>query len=259
MSHVPASDCPDSDILRSVIEHVFLPPRLPQAGPSEETEHKTNVALCSTLIEAARDFLHDVISSQRPLWKHMIKMMESARCAARVPFEEADLQHDFSDMAVGVIFIVSNLFRVWSEIILSDVFSMLICAQNSALIVRRLALADFVQFEGFEVLPLTRSVMSTKGKLLCSYPGPVIQVPADTFMDERFLRQLSSFLIKMDIDHSDPTPTISKAGSVVNEDRESVHPRYVSELLVGMNSQRMRPAGNCRSHHQTNWRRSSME
>ena len=107
-------------------------------------------------------------------------------------------------------------------------------AQNSALIVRRLALADFIQFEVFEVSPLTSPVMSTKGKLLCSYPGPAIQVPLDTFMDERFLRQLSTFLIQMDVDRLDSTPTISKAGSVVNEVRESVHPRYISELLVGI-------------------------
>ena len=107
-------------------------------------------------------------------------------------------------------------------------------AQNSALIVRRLTLTDFVQFEVFEVSPLTSPVMSTKGKLLCSYPGPAIQVPADTFMDERFLRQLSSFLVQMDVDRLDSTPTISKAGSVVNEVRESVHPRYISELLVGI-------------------------
>ena len=98
MSHVPATDGPDYDILRSVIEHVFLPPRLPQAGPSEETEHKTNEALCNNLVDAARDFLKIVPSSQRPLWKHMIKMME---LAAAVPFEEADLQRVFSDMAVG--------------------------------------------------------------------------------------------------------------------------------------------------------------
>jgi hypothetical protein len=105
MSHVPATDGPDPDILRSVIEHVFLPPRLPQAGPSQETEHKTNVALCNSLVEAARDFLQIVIYSQRPLWKHMIKMMELAHRAATVPFEEADLQYVFSDMAVGGMFI----------------------------------------------------------------------------------------------------------------------------------------------------------
>jgi hypothetical protein len=105
MSHVPAADDPGSDILRSVIEHVFLPPRLPQAGPSEETEHKTNVALCNSLVEAVRDFLQTIPSSQRPLWRHMIKMMELARRAAIIPFKEADLQHVFSDMAVGGMFI----------------------------------------------------------------------------------------------------------------------------------------------------------
>jgi hypothetical protein len=107
-------------------------------------------------------------------------------------------------------------------------------AQNAALIVRRLALANFVQFEVFEVLPLTSSVMSTKGKLLRSYPGPAIQIPLDTFMDECFLHQLSSFLVQMDVDTLDSTPTISKAGSTVNEVRERVHPRYISELLVGI-------------------------
>lgn len=115
-----------------------------------------------------------------------------------------------------------------------DVFSMHIRAQNSAVIVRRLALADFVQFEVFEVSPLTNPVMSTKGKLLCSYPGPAIQVPVYTFLNESFIRQLSSFLIQMDNDRLDATPTISKAGSIVKEVRESVHPRYISELLVGI-------------------------
>jgi hypothetical protein len=98
---IPVSDDPDPDILRSVVEHVFLPPKLPQAGPSEETEHKTNFALCSSLVEAARHFLQNLSSSQRPLWMQMIKMMELARRAAHVPLEEADLQHVFLDMAVG--------------------------------------------------------------------------------------------------------------------------------------------------------------
>ena len=39
----------------------------------------------------------------------------------------------------------------------------------------------------------------------------------------------------MDADCLDSTPTASKAGSVVYEVlRESVHPKYISELLVGI-------------------------
>ena len=113
-------------------------------------------------------------------------------------------------------------------------------AQNAALIVRRLASADLVQFEVFEVLPLISAVMKTEGKLLCSYPGPAIQVPVDTFMDECFLQELSSFLVQMDVDRLDTTPTISsesedsESETVLYDIYESVHPRYISELLVGI-------------------------
>ena len=107
-------------------------------------------------------------------------------------------------------------------------------AQNAGLIVRRPATADFVQFEVFEVSPQNHDVMSAEGKLLCSYPGPAIQVPAETFKDKSFLRELSSFLVQMDIDQMDSTPTTKKAGSVVGEVRESADPGYISGLLVGI-------------------------
>ena len=107
-------------------------------------------------------------------------------------------------------------------------------AQNAAVIVRRLSSSNFVQFEVFEVLPPNTTIMTTKGKLLCSYPGPAIQVPMGIFMDQCFRLELSSFLIQMDVDCLDSTPTASKAGSVVKEVRETVHPRYISELLVGI-------------------------
>ena len=107
-------------------------------------------------------------------------------------------------------------------------------AQNAALVVRRLSPGDFVQFEVFEVSPQNTDVMTTMGKLLCSYPGPAIRVPTDLFMDECFLRELSSFLVQMDADCLDSTPTTLKGGSVVVEIRETVHPRYISELLMGI-------------------------
>jgi hypothetical protein len=124
-----------------------------------------------------------------------------------------------------------------------DVFCIHIRAQNAALVVRRPP-SDFVQFEVFEVSPLISAVTRNEGKLLCSYPGPAIQVPMDIFMDKCFLRELSSFLIQMDVDHLDPYPSVDHVDSDPRVDRidstpkiseeESVHPRYISELLVGI-------------------------
>jgi hypothetical protein len=86
----------------------------------------------------------------------------------------------------------------------------------------------------FEVSPQASVVMSANGKLLCSYPGPAVQVSREVFSDPCFLSELASFLIQMDIDALDSAATTHKAGSTVREVRESAHPRYISELLVGI-------------------------
>ena len=105
-------------------------------------------------------------------------------------------------------------------------------AQNAAVVVR--ILIDHVQFEMFEILPKANVVTTATGKLLCSYPGPAVEVSHEVFSDECFLRELASFLVQMDADVLDSAPTAVKAGSTVREVRESAHPRYISELLVGI-------------------------
>jgi hypothetical protein len=105
-------------------------------------------------------------------------------------------------------------------------------AQNAAVVVRMLI--DHVQFEMFEVLPKVEAVVSTTGKLLCSYPGPAVQVSPELFSEDCFLHELASFLIQMDADVLDSIATVVKAGSTVREVRESAHPKYISELLVGI-------------------------
>lgn len=100
MSTLPADDL---NVLRLVVEHVFMPPKLSQLpeDPDGEFEREINVALCDNLIQAARDFLHEISPAQHPLWMHMIKMIDLARRAADVPFVEAELSGVFLDMALG--------------------------------------------------------------------------------------------------------------------------------------------------------------
>jgi hypothetical protein len=112
------------------------------------------------------------------------------------------------------------------------VFVLHVRAQNAAVVVRKLINA--VRFEMFEVLPPASVVMSSNGKLLCSYPGPAVEVSTELFANESFLRELASFLTQMDVDVMDSTATTVKAGSTVREVRESAHPKYISQLLVGI-------------------------
>src|SRR6266702_1043902 len=91
----------DSEVLLSVVGHVFLPPKLPQQARTEEAERGTNVALCHILIQAAQAFSQCLSPFQQLLWAHMLKMMESMYWTAKGPLVEAELKGTFSDLAVG--------------------------------------------------------------------------------------------------------------------------------------------------------------
>ena len=73
--------------------------------------------------------------------------------------------------------------------------------------------------------------MSAEGRLLCPHPGPAVQILADIFMDGCFLRELTSFLIQIDVDRLDHTPTMDSADDNSCDD---AYPKYISELLVGI-------------------------
>jgi hypothetical protein len=103
----------NSNILRLIVEHVFMPPRLSQEDSGEQIVQEMNVALCDNLIEAAQDFSKYLPSERSLLWKRMIKMMELVRRAASVPFEEANLQGTLSDMEIEGLSNISLCFTFW--------------------------------------------------------------------------------------------------------------------------------------------------
>ncbi|KAI0275472.1 hypothetical protein BC834DRAFT_853041 [Gloeopeniophorella convolvens] len=203
----------DSMVLTSIAQHVFMPPKLPQEAPGDEAERQMNMTLCHILIQSAQVFLCSLPTPQQPIWVQVIKMLEFVELVTYFPLEKYVLES-----------ILSNMLA-------EDVFVMHVRAQNAGLVIRRLR--DTVRFEMFELSPRNEDVMSTEGKLLCSYPGPAIQVSTDTFLNHSFLSELASFLVQMDVDDLASEATL-KAGSTVTEVRESAHPRYITELLCGI-------------------------
>ena len=91
----------DSDILRSIVEHVFLPPKLPQVAPKGDLERGTNVELCHILINAATAFRQYLPPSQKLVWDRMPKMMDSIYQAANAPLVEAKLEEVLTGLAVN--------------------------------------------------------------------------------------------------------------------------------------------------------------
>jgi hypothetical protein len=128
---------------------------------------------------------------------------------------------------------------------------------------------DVTIFESFEVSPKAEDVMTTQGKLICSYPGPALEIPNAVFEDEGFLSELVNFLVHMNHDVLDAAPTSQKAQSTVLETRDTTHPRYITELLTGILRSVGRPADIIRitkrvgddvvwNNSKLPWRRSSL-
>jgi hypothetical protein len=87
----------DSDDLRSVVEHVFLPPNLPHVAQRKEVERQTNEALCQILKDAAAAFRQ---YSQELVWARMEKMIGYILRAASSPLSEANLANVLSGLVV---------------------------------------------------------------------------------------------------------------------------------------------------------------
>jgi hypothetical protein len=105
--------------------------------------------------------------------------------------------------------------------------------------------------------------MTTQGKLICSYPGPAIEIPNAVFKDEGFLSELVNFLVHMNNDLLDAASTSEEARSIISG-RDAPHPRYVTELLtgilrsVGHSADIVRITKRVGDESERSWRRSSL-
>lgn len=105
--------------------------------------------------------------------------------------------------------------------------------QNAGLIVRRFS--DQYSFESFELSPTTEAIIGTRGRLRRCFPGPVIAIGQDRIADASFLESLAELLVKVDAETPEEVlPIAKKAHSKVIETRDTVHPRFITEMLTGI-------------------------
>src|SRR6266571_8389764 len=109
----------------------------------------------------------------------MVYHMPDAQDAARdysSPRQRCTRQEYIVPQGWGSVLLRSSVFCVAcsSSLPLTEVLVLHIHAQNAAIILRRLR--DTMVFEAFEVSPPPEAVMQVEGKLICSYPGPAVEL-----------------------------------------------------------------------------------
>ncbi|KAI6112362.1 hypothetical protein EV401DRAFT_2105300, partial [Pisolithus croceorrhizus] len=206
--------------LQYKITHVFCPLQLPDA---DDHSHTNDLALFKAVRDSATEFSGHLHNPEEAHWECIKKLMQNLYEATHLQqLEETLVVSQFESMTAG------------------NLVAYLIRAQNAAVVFRRGASETIA--ESFEVSPAAAAVMGARGKLLCSYPGPAIAVPNEVFDDAVFRLELAHFLCEMDKDSLDTAPTSRKAGANFSETRDTVHPRYITELLTGILRAVGRPA-----------------
>ena len=105
--------------------------------------------------------------------------------------------------------------------------------QNAGLIIRRRD-SQYL-FESFELSPKNEEVIGTTGRIRRCFPGPAVAIGHTRIRDKYFRESLIRFFVSLDSGTSKQVTTeVTKARSTVREPRNTVDPRFVTEMLTGI-------------------------
>ncbi|KIV86455.1 hypothetical protein PV11_02066 [Exophiala sideris] len=204
--------------LQFLYEHAFLPPNLPQCDHEELGAD----FMLKEILNAAQEFSWMLPASglERRVWQQLLPSLSKwvELYAGGIPCSKA---------------IVECLQNTGN----GDVLLFYLEPQNAALIVR--THPHGTTFECFEVLPTTDAVMATTNALVRHFPARAIFLPAEVRHDKDFTHNLGTAIHKLSVEQLRlAMETTKKGGNISAEDRQSPHPRLVTEWLFGILSTR---------------------
>jgi hypothetical protein len=92
---------------------------------------------------------------------------------------------------------------------------------------------DAIHVETFELSPRNEPVVTTMGRLIRTFPGPAIAMDLATFREPGLRKSLAQTLAKMSHQPVPGTkPKVAKAQQEHDEDRDTTHPKMVTEFLM---------------------------
>ncbi|KAK5709143.1 hypothetical protein LTS12_028119, partial [Elasticomyces elasticus] len=208
----------------SLINHVFLPPELPQSHDGVAFDTLLDMIIQSL---AAYKVLR---TDQDAVLEAIICMISSMRyCHIQELVEEkklAELLHNLPCQGGAILLYIS--------------------AQNAGMVISRptdLESDSAIRFEAFELSPRNNAVYQEAGRLHRSFPGSAIDIDLKVFAETGLVGTIARTLAKMSHQAAPGMqPQARKAGTNMDEDRDTTHPGMISDLVMGFLSATGRPA-----------------
>uniref|UniRef100_A0A0W0G780 ubiquitinyl hydrolase 1 n=1 Tax=Moniliophthora roreri TaxID=221103 RepID=A0A0W0G780_MONRR len=188
----------NADRLRYAINHVFLPPKLPQEF--DQTGEKDHV-ISKIVFDSLKVFRGHLPTEETLKWTSTGNMIENYR----------------------------NLQK--SDVInTSDKLLHFLCAP-AGIILRRSR--EHITSETFEVSPPSSEVINTTGRLICSYPGPAVQFSTTAWDSDYFKLEFASVFAQLNNEHFDEDAERDRRTSLDVEGSDTIDPKYITSMLGG--------------------------
>ncbi|KAK2736398.1 hypothetical protein FQN57_000775 [Myotisia sp. PD_48] len=194
--------------------HVFFPPKLPQ---KDDYDLAADRELSKAFLSALRGFQKYVPGDWAEEFASCLRMLAGT----------LELRAGEENLCA------ETLSGSIQNLIDGDALAVHLRAQNAGLIIRKRQ-TKYI-FEAFELSASSASVIESKGRLVRHFPGPVVAMEASKVMNPGFIDTFTRCIADLDIRTPEEAVPISrKAQSSIPEIRDTVNPRFVTEMLVNI-------------------------
>ncbi|PGH08676.1 hypothetical protein AJ79_05958 [Helicocarpus griseus UAMH5409] len=173
-----------------LVHHIFLPPELPQ---EDDFDLRYEAILLDICFEALERFRLYVGPEQRVVVQTVIDMVSNLKSV-----------RDSSDGSIREDQLKEAMRRLCNKA--DGIIPLYIRAQNATVLISRAEKS--INFEMFELSPLNQAVITTKGRLRRSFPGPAFALDIDTFEKTQFQAMVAHTLAEMS--HQSAADTLPK-------------------------------------------------
>ncbi|KEQ74499.1 hypothetical protein M436DRAFT_34467, partial [Aureobasidium namibiae CBS 147.97] len=196
--------------LQDLINHVALPPQLPQS--EEPDPSRINGNLMKLLQDVAETFDLRTCAA----WASVSKMLSALdKTEQAKALNDVSLRADLKALKSG------------------DCFALHLPLHNSALLFLRKDIQTIV-VEAFELSASNEKVMSTQGRLTRDFPGRAVTCSSDKFFDTYLQIELHTALDRLRLEGPPKSyqPRTVRSGHAVHETRDTMLPGFVNDYLM---------------------------
>ena len=200
--------------LEFIVNHVVLPPQLPQAKESSKITTTAENSLATLTLGCVKNLQAHCGSEHQGAWLDVSLML------SRV-----------ASMKAGDALPTKLIAEILGSMKERESLPLRIRAQNAALIFRHNGHA--MSIECFELSPSAGEVLRCRGSLLRSFPAHAVAIPLNVVQSPSFLHELLKLLVTLDTEVvTQMMPSSTKAGDKKVEIRDEAHPGFVTEMIM---------------------------